>query len=264
VIGQLDKELRASLGRTELLRRAVQECGQANAAIGAQLRTLSRHMSRKQKATPIVKTTLDNSGKLQKLAGKLTKTLEDTRGLRDNLRAARNELGAARDDAARAHAETAELRDELRRAGAARAEAVLEPLVGHIRAMQPHIDAVTTALHHYRESLNWKNWHPQRAGTDLYTALEPVYRQLGITATSNTPASNAPPEIQAILAAVAGRFAAALPDTLERSLEALHRHLQTLSETVRASLRAVERVPGVAGGGRKTRRHRAQRTRRSR
>lgn len=261
VIGQLDKELRDSLGRTELLKRAVQECGQANAAIGSQLRKLSHHMSRKQMASPIVKKTMDNSDKLQKLASKLTKTLEDTRNLRDNLRSARNELGEARDDANRAHTETAELRNELRRAGAARAEAVLEPLVAHIHKMQPHILAVTAALEEYRDSLVWENWHPQRAGTELYTAFEPMYQQLNITESSNKPASNAPPEIKAILAAVAGRFATALPNTLEQSLESLNRHLITLSETVRASLRAVERVPGVAEGGKNTRRRRTRRRR---
>jgi chromosome segregation ATPase len=208
-------------------------------------------MSRKQKASPIVKNTMDNSDKLQILASKLTKTLEDTRNLRDNLRAARNELGEARDGATRANADTAELRNELRRAGAARAEAVLEPLVAHIHTMQPHILAVTAALEEYRNSLDWKNWQPQRAGTELYTSLKPVYHQLGITESSNKPAYNAPSEIKAILTAVAGRFASALPDTLEQSLEYLNRHLLTLSETVRASLRAVERVPGMAGGRRR-------------
>ena len=254
VIGRLDKELRVSLGRTELLKRAVQECGQANATVGTQLRALSRHMSRKQQASPAIKATLDTSGKLQKLAGKLTKTLEETRGLRDGLRSARNELGEARDDAARAHAETDELRGELRRAGAARAEAVLEPLVGRINATGPHITAVTAALRDYRDGLDWQNWQPQRHGTELYTALAPVYHQLGIEDTSNARASGAPAEIQAILAAVAAKFAAALPDTLERSLEDLERNLRTLSETARASLRAVERAPGdraVGGRGRR-------------
>jgi len=264
VIKKLDTELRTSLGQTELLTRAVRECGNANAAVGNKLRELSKRLSTRERNSPVVKSVMDSSTKLQQLAARLTKTLSETRGLQSRLREARNEVGEARDAAARAHTETSELREELKRAGEARAEAVLEPIVAKIATILPQVAAVDAALTEYRAGIDWRTWQPQRHGTNLHTALAPVYTQLGITASANTRATAAPPQIKAILAAVGDKYADAMPATLEPTLQALHRSLGTLSDTVRASLRAVQRVPG-AFGGKRTRRRRTQRkTRKSR
>lgn len=254
IIRRLDQELASSLGRSELLQRAVRECADANQTVSRQLRGLSKRIAAKKSATPSVRAAMASSTKVQKLAGQLSKTLEETQALRKQLRDARNELGEARDTAARAHTETAELREDLKKAGAARAEAVLRPLVAQIDALGPRINAVNTVMANYRDGVNWRNWQPQRGA--LGTALHPIYDALGeaFDARSATRVTAAPQAIQDAVAAIAQKFQESIPPTLEADLQNLQQGLIALKDTVTASLHAVERIPVMAGG--KTRRHR--------
>jgi hypothetical protein len=233
----------------------VKECADANTTVSNQLRSLSRRLTAKQSATPAVKAAMTSSTKVQKLAAQLSKTLEQTQGLREQLRSVHNELGLERDSAKRAQTETADLREELKRAGAARAEAVLRPLVDQIDALEPHIQTVATAITDFRAGPNWQNWQPQRGA--LGTALQPLYAALHepFDPTSTTPTTAAPAEIQAAIAAIADRFQAALPPTLTPALDVLQRELRVLHDTVTASLRAVERIPAARGGRTRRRKH---------
>lgn len=258
IIARLDQELTASLGNTELLRRAVRQCGQANAAISAQLRQLSQSLSARDRNTSAVKTVVQGSEKLGRIATKLTKTLEETRALRGALREAKNELGEARDAAVRAQTDVAELREERKRAGAARAEAALTPVYEKIRELEPLIRRVRQAgtdFANAADGVNWRNWQPQRG--DLGTALQPVYNALGLpfTADGRTSVTSAPAGIQAIFAAIAGKFEEAIPDDVQHTLHELEQNLRELSDVVVASIRAVQPAGAPPlGGGRRTRR----------
>ena len=262
LIRRLDQELASSLGRSELLQRAVRECADANQTVSKQLRNLSKRITAKKSVTPAVRAAMTSSTKVQKLAGQLSKTLEETQVMRQQLRDARNELGEARDTAARAHTETAELREELKKAGAARAEAALRPLVAQIDALEPRITAVADAMAQYRAGVNWRNWQPQRG--NLGAALHPLYDALNadFDARSTTNVAAAPEAIRTAIAAIAEKFQESIPPTLGANLQDLQRGLIALKDTVTASLRAVERMPAAAGGKRrhKTRRRPHRRT----
>ncbi len=258
IIRRLDQELASSLGRSELLQRAVRECADANQTVSKQLRNLSERITAKKSVTPAVRAAMTSSTKVQKLAGQLSKTLEETQMMRQQLRDARNELGEARDTAARAHTETAELREELKKAGAARAEAALRPLVAQIDALEPRITAVADAMAQYRAGVNWRNWQPQRG--NLGAALLPLYDALGedFDARSTTNVTAAPEAIQNAVAAIAQKFQESIPPALEANLQNLQRGLIALKDTVTASLRAVERMPAAAGGRRRHKTHRCR------
>lgn len=258
VIRDLDRELKVGLGHTELLKRAVTECAAANNAVSAKLRAVSKELSARANQPPGSKATMHNAARLQQLAAKLTKTLEESQQLRQGLREARDQLGEAQDEVKRARTETEELRGELRRAGAARAEEALRPLATEIQQLQPQINAIQRTIQQFRQGVDWQKWRP-RAGS-LAQALEPVYASLPNDAPGRGPgvsAANAPEPVRRILKAVADKFTAALPADLSRQLDDLQRDLRTLQDSVTASLRAVERAPRDArGGGRRTKRKR--------
>lgn len=249
VIRELDRELKVGLGQTQLLKRAVAECAAANSAVSAKLRAVSNELSSRANAPSGTRATVRSAAKLQQIATKLSKTLEESQQLRQHLREARNELGEAQDAVLRARRESEELRSELRRAGAARAEAALRPLADEIRVLQPLIGRIQDLIRTFHEEVNWRNWRP-RAG-ELGLALQPIYDQLpdDTPGTGNVTAANAAPQIQAVLQAVSDKFARVLPTDLEPTLQVLQRELRTLTDSVTASLRAVERVPADARGG---------------
>lgn len=258
VIRDLDRELKVGVGQTQLLKRAVSECAAANSAVVAKLRAISKELSSGKRASKGNQATMKGAAQLQQLTSKLTKTLEESQQLWQGLRQARNELGEAQDEIKRARAETEDLRGELRRAGAARAEEALRPLADEIRALRPQIAAIQQSVREFREGVDWRRWRP---GTgEMARALDPVYLSLSIDAPGQGPtvlAANAPPEVQRILQVIADKFTAALPRNLGPQLQTLDRELRTLQDSVTASLRAVERVPGDArGGGKRTMRKR--------
>jgi len=255
VIKELDRELKVGLGQTQLLKRAVAECAAANSAVSAKLRAVSKELSSRANTPSGTRATVRSATKLQQIAAKLSKTLEESQQLRQHLREARNDLGEAQDAVLRARTESKELRDELRRAGAARAEAALRPLADEIRALQPLTNRIQDQIRTFHEEVNWRNWRP-RAG-ELGRALQPIYDQLpaNTPGMGNVTAANAPPQIKAVLQAVSNKFATVLPHDLDPQLQELQRELRTLTDSVTASLRAVERMPGdVRGGGGKRRR----------
>jgi len=258
VIRELDRELKVGLGHTELLKRAVTECAAVNNAVSAKLRAVSKELSAQTKTPTGSKATMHSATRLQQLAAKLTKTLEESQQLRQGLREARNQLGEAEDEVKRARTETEELRDELRRAGAARAEEALRPLATEIRQLGPQINGIQQTIQQFREGVDWQKWRPG-AGS-LARALEPIYASLPNDAPGRGPgvsAANAPESVKRVLRAVSEKFTAALPVDLTRQLDNLQRDLRTLQDSVTASLRAVERAPRDArGGGRRTKRKR--------
>ena len=262
VIRELDRELKVGLGHTQLLKRAVTECAAANNAVSAKLRAVSKELSSRGSSPASTRATIQSATRLQQLAAKLTKTLEESQQLRAGLREARNQLGEAQDEVKRARAETEELRGELRRAGAARAEEALRPLAAEIQQLRPQISTIQQSIRQFQEGVDWRNWRPGSGA--LAEALEPVYQSLPRDASDLGPsvrAANAPEPVRRILQTVADKVIAALPEDLSPQLQTLDRELRTLEDSVTASLRAVERAPRDArgGGGRTKKRRRTLR-----
>jgi len=265
VIGHLQRELDARLGHIEILKRAVRQCAAANTDAANQLDTLVRRAKEKERATASNKPDAQCGTKLRKVSIKLMKTDKENGDLRGALRSTRNELGEARDAVQRADMDVTELREQLKRTGAARAYAVLEPIAEKTAEVGGLIGRVETAITAYQANVadvNWQQWQPQRGA--LGRALEPLYEALGedFEADSTTPVSGSPAAIRAVVQAVVEKYTERIDPRgavdLSRHLEDLRQQLKQLSDSVVASIRAVAPSRGEAragGGGRQRRRH---------
>jgi len=251
IVRNMDDKLKASIGEARLLKRAVAEGAAANAAAQTRLAGISRGLDKAARTRPEAKQISFDARKAEKVATKLAATVAKVKELGAQLRAAKNDLGLAEDAVRRAEADTATLRDELRKAGAARAAAALEPLVATADQLMVTMRALNRDVGPFLRGFDWARWQPRNAR--LWPALRPVYAALGEA--DPAPGSTfavAPPRIRGLAEGFVGQINASVPRTLQANIDATAHDVRALHDALTSTLAAVQ--PRRRGGGRKTRR----------
>ena len=242
-IDKLDVALKSSIEENKFLNRAVQECGEANAAIGNQLREVASYISKNKNPTPQQLEVLKSSSMLDKLSDKLTKTLAESKDLRGKLQTARNELGEAHDTAKRAQNEAARLQVELTRAGAARAEQALLPIkekLDQILGPDGDLRVLIEIINNFSGSIENKAANLKPLTGDIGTALAQFKESDDINFGSAVATRNQPEVVQNVIMAIASNLAGKVNENDMLRVQGVATELQSISDIITSSLRAVQ------------------------